>query len=249
MMRGRHGVWRGVLVVGMVWGMSAPAWALNCVGGANDGNVCLTHSECPGGYCAAEATPTATVTPTETATPTVTPTPTVTATPTVTPTPTDTVTPTPTVTATVTPTPTVTATPTATATDEPALTATPTATPSPSPTATVIAKTGILERRAGTVNFGSYAIADNISSPSTEGIEVKGWDDYCTVAIDVAGTISVQVESVVTGGTWVAQGTACAADCERAVNGAHDRLRVTASSCSTCTGTTWGLRCRRSGAQ
>jgi hypothetical protein len=104
----------------------AVAHALNCVGGTNDGNPCTTHSECPGGYCAAEVTPT----------PTESPTPTETETPTPTPTETETPTPTPTETATATATETETPTPTATAT------ATETATATPTPTATSTPKSG-----------------------------------------------------------------------------------------------------------
>ena len=96
------------------------ALALDCVGGANDGNACTTHSECPGGYCAAEATPTATPTATATATPTAT----------------RTATPTPTATPTLSPTPTLTRTP------KRALTATPTATVTPTPTATQTPRVG-----------------------------------------------------------------------------------------------------------
>lgn len=79
-----------IRLAGLLLSLTATIWvgpadALNCVGGANDGNTCVAHSTCPGGFCAAVATPTATVTvtPTRTATPT----PTVTVTPTGTPTP------------------------------------------------------------------------------------------------------------------------------------------------------------------
>jgi hypothetical protein len=72
---------RSAFVLGVILALApSSAWALNCVGGTNTGNVCTAHSECPGGYCAAEATPTPTLTATATATATLTPTPTPTAT-------------------------------------------------------------------------------------------------------------------------------------------------------------------------
>ena len=86
------------------------------------------------------------------------------------------------------------------------------------------------------------------SFPSSEGVVVATWDEMCTATVDVAGTISVQVQSLSTGGAWTNYGTACTADCEVAVTGPRDRLRFTAASCSNCSATTVGLTCRRSGA-
>jgi hypothetical protein len=91
-----------LLVLGfLAW--AGEALAGTCSGGANNGNACTVHSECPGGFCDDVATPTPTATPT--ATRTATPTPTATATRTPTPTPTATATQSPTPTATITPAP------------------------------------------------------------------------------------------------------------------------------------------------
>ena len=48
---------RLILVLGLLAMMATPAWALNCVGGANNGNACTAFTECPGGYCPAAPSP------------------------------------------------------------------------------------------------------------------------------------------------------------------------------------------------
>ena len=99
----------------------------------------------------------------------------------------------------------------------------------------------------GRNSWGPYTVTGNGSYPNAEGIVTDQWDSACTMAVDVTGTISVQLESKAVGGTWIAQGSACSSDCEVALTGPRDRLRITASRCTGCSGTTAGLTCRRDG--
>lgn len=164
-------------------------------------------------------------------------------TPTLSPTPTETPTPTPTETATPTITATPTATPTATVTPTPTETATPTPTPTPTVTATPVDT-----RNAATRNtWGPYAVGAISYVPSVEGIIVAGWDSSFTAAIHIVGTATVSVESLSTGGAWVAKGSACTADCEVFFEGPRDRVRFNVSACTNCTGTSAGLSARRHG--